>query len=75
MASKWNAVNAFRNFVNRGSKDPTRQGQLQQLQSAFNEKKGEARSQFCTEFYQNCGPKGDLNAYLEAKIVHKVAVA
>eukprot|EP00971_Amphidinium_carterae_P267018 5296213-Amphidinium_carterae.1 len=64
----YNQLNAFKNLLNRGSKDDTRNAQLGKLASSFAEVPKSQKAQFVKEFYMNCGPKGDMDAFMEQRL-------
>eukprot|EP00971_Amphidinium_carterae_P159239 3156983-Amphidinium_carterae.2 len=73
MSSKYNQMNAFRNLINRGSKDIQQQEQINRLQTAFNDLGKKDRASFVEQFYKNCGAKGDYDAYMEQVVSNKVS--
>eukprot|EP00971_Amphidinium_carterae_P068326 1352855-Amphidinium_carterae.1 len=62
-------MNSFRNFVHRPCKDQQRQLKLLKLSNAYDSCPKDERHQFVKDFYAGCGTKGDIDGFIEQKVV------
>eukprot|EP00971_Amphidinium_carterae_P106305 2105742-Amphidinium_carterae.1 len=65
MAGKYAQANAFRNLVNRRGKDEDRNLKLAQLAETYANAPKSEKEAFIKSFYSQCGPKGDMSAFIE----------